>query len=317
MNKGKRLKASINKALKIWLMQHAQAFVFSLGQLYKNPLGTALTTAVIGISLALPAGFYLLLENAQKLADNWEDSADISLFLQHSYTEEQAASLAKHVRNMDGVLGVAMISRADALAEYRLLSGFDEALDLLTENPLPNVLMVKPETDLSAADSQALLVRLRQLPQVNTAQLDQQWAQRLFLIMEVAQRTVLLLSVILGFAVLLIVGNTIRLAIYHRRQEIEIHKLFGATNAFIQRPFLYYGLLHGIIGSLIACLLLQSAVMVLHAPVSRLSALYSSDFELAALGLSGVLGLMLAGALLGVSGAFFSVQRHIKTIDPV
>ncbi|MGI9229808.1 MAG: permease-like cell division protein FtsX [Gammaproteobacteria bacterium] len=313
-----RRQSGIRRGLRAWLTQHAQAFVFSLGQLYKYPLGTFLTAAVIGISLALPAGFYLLLENMRQISDGWEYSSDISLFLRHDHPDHQVGTLVDQIRAMDGVMQVTIIDRDQALAEYRALSGFDQAVDLLVDNPLPNVLLIKPQPgELGSASIQVLLEQLRQLPQVDAAQFDRQWVQRLFLIMQIIQRTIIVLSVILGIAVLLIVGNTIRLAIYNRRQEIEINKLFGATNAFIQRPFLYYGLLQGIIGGLIACVLLQIAAQGLHGPVSRLSLLYNDPFQLSTLGLFDGLAVTLSGGLLGIVGAFLSVRRHIKAFDPV
>ena len=316
--RAKRAPVGFLKSVKIRLAQHAQALVFSLGQLYTNPLGTLMTAAVIGISLALPTGFYLLLENTQRLNAGWESSSSISLFLRQDFPDAEVAALAERVRALDGVVRVTILDREQALAEYRALSGFEQAIDLLEDNPLPNVLLVKPgRAQLAPGGSRPLLETLRQLPAVDTAQFDRQWVQRLFLIMEIAQRATLALSAILGIAVLLIVGNTIRLAVYNRRQEIEINKLFGATNAFIQRPFLYYGLLQGMAGGLIACLLLEASALILRDPVSRLSLLYNRSFQLDTLGLRGLLFVTAGGGILGVCGAFLSVRRHIRGIDPV
>ena len=316
--RNKRAPTGIGKGLAIRLAQHAQAFVFSLGQLCANPLGALMTAAVIGISLALPTGFYLLLENAQRLNTGWETSSSISLFLRQDFPDSKVPALAERLRGWDGVEQVTVLSRERALEEYRVLSGFGKAIDLLEDNPLPNVLLIKPGPErLTPSGSQPLLEKLRELPAVDTAQFDRQWVQRLFLIMEITQRAILVLSLILGIAVLLIIGNTIRLAVYNRRQEIEINKLFGATNAFIQRPFLYYGMLQGMAGGLIACVLLEASVLILHDPVSRLSLLYNRSFQLDTLGLRGVLSVTAGGGLLGVCGAFLSVRRHIRAIDPV
>ena len=156
----------------------------------------------------------------------------------------------------------------------------------LEDNPLPIVLLLQPEMQgLDIADSEAMITRLRALPDVDTAQFDRQWIERLFAIIEIVRKAVMILATGLAIAVLLIVGNTIRLAIYNRRSEIEINKLFGATDAFIQRPFLYSGLFHGIGGGVLAWAMLSLSLFFMDTPVSRLADLYASQFRLQGLGL--------------------------------
>ncbi len=301
----------------MWLMQHAQACIYSIGQIFKNPVNSLLTTAVVGISLALPSGFYLLLDNCQRVAAGWDNSTQISLFLKLNINEERALSLSDEIRLFEGIASVEYISRDVALEEYRQKSGFGDAISALEENPLPSILLIHPRIrSLSSQDSEKLMQQLRALPEVDTAQFDRQWIQRLFAIIDIVQHVVIILSILLAIAVLLVVGNTIRLAIYNRRTEIEVNKLFGATEAFIQRPFLYSGLFHGIGGGLIAWCLLSLSLLLLEAPVLRLAELYSSDFSLHGLSFTGFLVLILTGASLGLVGSWVSVQRHIKAIEP-
>ncbi len=308
---------SLKRALNIWLMQHAQACIFSIGQVFKNPLTSLLTTAVVGIALALPTGFYLLLENCQRVAAGWDNSAQISLFLTLDTSEARALSLAKEIQQLDGVVSVTYISREAALEEYKQKSGFSDALSALEENPLPAVLLLQPGLrQLGKLESDKFLQQLQAMPEVDTAQFDRQWIQRLFAIISIVQRAVIILAVLLALAVLLIVGNTIRLAVYNRRTEIEVNKLFGASEAFIQRPFLYYGFFHGIGGSLFAWGLLSLSLLLLDAPVVRLARLYSSEFNLHGLSMPGIFSLFAAGAGLGLVGSWVSVRRHIKTIEP-
>jgi len=298
-------------------MQHAQACIYSIGQIFKSPVNSLLTTAVVGISLALPSGFYLLLDNCQRVAAGWDNSTQISLFLKLNIDEERALSLADEIRLFEGIASVDYISRDVALEEYRQKSGFGDAISALQENPLPSILLIHPRIrSLSSQDSEKLMQQLRALPEVDTAQFDRQWIQRLFAIIDIVQHVVIILSILLAIAVLLIVGNTIRLAIYNRRTEIEVNKLFGATEAFIQRPFLYSGLFHGIGGGLIAWCLLSLSLLMLKAPVLRLAELYSSDFSLHGLSYTGLLLLIATGASLGLVGSWVSVQRHIKAIEP-
>lgn len=309
--------ADLKHALLVWLAQHLQALIASIGQAVRYPVSSLLTTAVIGISLALPAGFYLLLENAGAVLSSWGSSAQLALFLNLDVPEERARNLAGEIRGHPQVAAATYLSRAEVLEEYRRMSGFREALEALTDNPLPAVILVQPRTEDAAGDvGERLLADLRQLAEVDAAQYDRQWVQRLYAIMDILERAVLILATLLALGVLLIVGNTIRLAIFNRRAEIEINILFGATNAFIQRPYLYSGLMHGIGGALLAWLLVNGALQLLSAPAARLAELYLSDFALSGLRAREVLCLLATGGALGVAGSWIAVQRHLRTISP-
>ena len=298
-------------------MQHAQACIYSMGQLFKHPLNTLLTTAVVGIALSLPAGFYLLLENCQRVASNWDNSSEISLFLKLDVDQERTLALIEELRQTQGVVTVDYISSDAALLEFQKQTGLSQAMNALESNPLPAIILLQPALqELSSIESDLLMQKLRTLPEVDTAQFDRQWIQRLFAIIEIVRQGVIVLSVLLALAVLLIVGNTIRLAIYNRRTEIEVNKLFGATEAFIQRPYLYSGLFHGAGGSFLAWLLLSLSLFLLDAPVARLAELYSSDFKLHSFSIIECLLLFLGGGVLGLLGSWVSVQRHIKAIEP-
>jgi len=308
---------NFQKAFRIWFMQHAQACIYSMGQLFKHPLNTLLTTAVVGIALSLPAGFYLLLENCQRVASNWDNSSEISLFLKLEVDEKRTLALMEELRQTQGVVTVDYISSDAALLEFQKQTGLSQAMNALESNPLPAIILLQPALqEFSSIESDLLMQKLRTLPEVDTAQFDRQWIQRLFAIIEIVRQGVIVLSVLFALAVLLIVGNTIRLAIYNRRTEIEVNKLFGATEAFIQRPYLYSGLFHGAGGSFLAWLLLSLSLFLLDAPVARLAGLYSSDFKLYSLSIIECLLLFLGGGVLGLLGSWVSVQRHIKAIEP-
>ena len=308
---------NLKKLFSVWLMQHAQACVFSLGQLWKNPLNALLTTAVVGIALSLPAGFYLLLENFQRVASSWDNGAEITLFMKQGVSEERILEISGNIREYPNIREVRYVSAEEALRDFQSQSGFDNTLVLLDENPIPALLLIQPAVgEMADSESSKLMTTLRELEEVDSAQFDKQWIQRLFAIIEIVRKAVLLLGVMLAMAVLLIVGNTIRLAIYNRKSEIEVNKLFGATDAFIQRPFLYSGLFHGLGGSILAWALLSFSLQLLESPVSRLAQLYSSGFVLQGLSAKGLAGLFVAGALLGLVGSWTSVKRHIRAIEP-
>jgi cell division transport system permease protein len=314
----KSFKSELKRRFDMWLLQHLQAFIFSLGQYIRYPLSNVLTTAVIGISLALPASFYLLLDNVRFVSSSWDGSLQITLFLQTDINDEQALSFANKLKESNTINETILIKREDALAEYQKLSGFADALNALDENPLPNVILVKPTIDdMNEAATESLIKELEAMPEVDNAQYDSQWIKRLVYLLDIVNRLIIILSTLLAIGVLLIVGNTIRLSIYNRRAEIEITKLFGGTDSFIQRPFLYSGLWYGAFGGIIAWVLITVSMQMLRGPVKQLANLYASDFQLIGLGFLNSLLLVAIGIILGLCGSWISVKRHLKAIDPV
>lgn len=320
MNKRHKPKSSrkgLIRSLKIWLGQHGRALVSSLGQICKNPVGNLFSIAVIGVALALPAGFYLVLDNTQRVIENWEGNIQIALYLKTEVSDSRAREMQSELVALSNIDNVRLVTRDQALQEYKSLSGFAEALDALEHNPLPSMLLVEPAMETLSSDSgQQLLDQLGSLSEVEAAQLDRQWVKRLFVILDILERVVLILTTLLSIAVMLIVGNTIRLSIINKRTEIEINKLFGATNAFIKRPFLYTGLLFGLTGGLLAWLLLGLSTMAVEAPVNQLSVLYNSDFMLEGLSLGELAILFASGGGLGFLGSWVAVSRHLREVEP-
>ena len=303
--------------LDIWLLRHLQVALASLGRLTRAPLSTLMTSAVIGIALALPTGLYLLLDNVQELSGNWEGAASISLFIKQEVAEKSVEQLAKKLRIDPAIADVRLITRKQALDEFRQLSGFSGALDALNQNPLPAVLVIEPETTHAAPEAaEVLLERLKKMHEVDFAQLDLQWVRRFHAITEIARRGIIVLASLLGLAVLLIVGNTIRLEIQNRHAEIEITKLIGGTDAFIRRPFLYNGLWYGLFGGIIAWLMVTLSIGLLDNPVTQLAGLYNSSFDLTGVNFTALLNLLSGSTLLGLFGSWIAVGRHLSEIEP-
>jgi len=308
---------SPGKVLQVWLSQHARALMVSIGQLSKNPLGNLFSVMVIGITLALPVGLHLIISNASRVLQSWEGNIQIAVYLKPGVTEERAQQLSMELDNEETIESIALITKEMALNEYKTLSGFAEALEALEENPLPNMLIIRPDLNsLSSTAGDELISRLGLLDEVESAQLDHQWVNRLLAILGIMKTGVIVLVSLFSMAVLLIVGNTIRLSIFNKRTEIEIDKLFGATNAFIQRPFLYSGLIYGTGGSLIAWCLVLSLTEIMQDPVGQLALLYGSDFTLSGLRLKEVLTLFASGGGLGLLGSWIAVGRHLKNTEP-
>jgi cell division transport system permease protein len=304
--------------LRRYLRQHARAARASLAELVRTPLATLFAMAVIGITLALPATLYLLVDNLRLVSRGLETGGQVSLYLKRGVPDESARALAERLRRLDGVARVEYIPPAQALAEFKALSGFGEALAALGENPLPGVLVVRPAHILgqNPAALEALARRLEKNAEVELVQLDLEWVRRLNAMLHLAERAVWLLGGLLALAVLLIIGNTIRLAVLNRRDEIEIVKIIGGTNAYIRRPFLYSGLLQGGLGAAVAWGLVAVFRLLLAGPAAELAGLYGSAFAPRGLTVSDGLLLIALGAGLGWLGSRLAVERHLRGLDP-
>jgi len=303
--------------LRSWLRLHAQTLLGSLGRLAAQRVASAMTMAVIGIALALPASLLLLVTNLQSLSGHWDDSIELSLYLAPGQAEARAAELAEEIRRWPEVDAVQLITAAEALARFREGSGLGDAIDALDTNPLPHMVAVRPADGHQHADAvEALAGRLRALPEADIVQADADWVRRLFAMLQIARRLAGLAAGLLAVGVLVIVGNTIRLDIQNRRDEIEVVKLIGGTDGFIRRPLLYGGFWYGLGGGLAALLIVQLGLMALTGPVERLAGLYGSGFRPAGLGSGGALALVLLGAALGWLGSWIAATRHLGRIEP-
>ena len=300
-----------------FLQRHAQVALDSLGRLYRNWVASLMTAAVIAIALAMPSGLYLLLGNLERLSGSWDGQASLSVFLQQDITDDKARTLAAQVREWAEVESVQLITPTQALQEFGQQSGFADVLGVLEENPLPHVLVILPAGDsINPLAADTLRERFSKLPETALAQLDLQWVQRLAAILDIAQRVILIISALLALAVMLVIGNTIRLEIQNRHDEILVTKLIGATNGFVRRPFLYGGIWYGALGALLAWLVVEAGFWLLSEPVSRLAGLYHSDFSLQILPVQ-LLGVLLAGGtVLGLLGSWLAVGRHLDAIEP-
>ena len=300
-----------------FLQRHAQVALDSLGRLYRNRVASLMTAAVIAIALAMPAGLYLLLDNLERLSGSWDGQASMSVFLKNTVSTSTAEALATRVREWPEVASVQLVTPEQALQEFSQRAGFADVLDTLEENPLPVVLIIMPASEYSEpAAASALRERFSRLPETALAQLDLQWVQRLAAILDIAHRITLIIGALLALAVLLVIGNTIRLEIQNRREEILVTKLIGATNGFVRRPFLYSGFWYGILGALIAWLVVVTGFWLLAEPVSRLAGLYQSNFSLETMPLQLPVLLLTGGAVLGLLGSWLAVGRHLSAIEP-
>jgi len=312
-----RITSRFRGNVQAYFARHAQTLVGSLGRIVHHPFATLMTMGVVAVALALPLFLNLLLSNVRTATGNWNDAFDLSVYMDKKAGAARTASVAKQLRKRDDVAAVRVITADQALAEFRDDSGFGRALEALSDNPLPDTLVVTPTPAASTPQGTASLKgAIAALADVQTVQLDTEWVNRLHAMLDILRRVVVLTGGLLGAGVVLIVGNTIRLDILNRRTEIEVMKLVGASDGFARRPFLYTGIWYGLGGGLMALMLVAIAGAVLARPVENLAKLYGSQFHLAGPGFTtGVLLLGLAAGLAWL-GSWLAATRHIRSIEP-
>ena len=272
---------------------------------------------VIGIALALPACLHVLVQNVRLASGGWSNALDISVYLAPGASLDEARRLAGRIEQRRDVAAVELVDADAALGEFRRSSGFGDALDALKQNPLPHALIVRPDpTFRTDAQVAALSAELGKLEGVDLVKLDTEWVSRFNAILDVVRRVVLLAAGLFALGILVIVGNTIRLDIENRREEIEVTKLVGGSDAFVRRPFLYNGVWYGLAGAVTAGLIVVAVVATLGAPVQRIAGLYGSRFELRGIDAVGWLVLLGGGALLGWLGSYIVATRELREIEP-
>ncbi len=299
-----------------WLANHQLVAIETLMALLAKPMASILTWLVIAIALTLPGALWMTLDNIEQLSGRFQESGRITVYLQPGSDALAGQALSQRIAQLPNVVTTEFINADQALADFRETSGLQAALDLLPENPLPAVILVEPPLALSGEPLDALLATLNGFSLVDVVQLDMAWIDRLMAMLALGQRISVVLGVLLSLAILLVVGNTIRLAIAARVDEIRVVKLVGGTNAYVRRPFLYTGLWFGFVGGLMSWILLTISWLLLSGPVSQLAGLYSSQFTLKPLSAMAALSLLFAAMLLGWLGAWWSVSRHLYRIEP-
>ena len=309
--------ASFSARLKMLVRLHKLEANRGLKDIFDNPFSNFMTVLVIAIALALPAGLQILLDNGKNLSQSWDGASRISLYLKVNLKDSQTQILADKIRRNLAVERVDVILPSMALKDFGERSGFADAIAELDSNPLPPTLVVQPSPEYSSpAASEKLLAEFELLADVDKAQLDLDWVRKLYALIQLAEKAAAALGAALALAVLLIVGNTIRLSVQNRREEIEVVKLVGATDAFIRRPFLYTGFWYGLFAGILCWIILEISLVWLEEPVANLASLYQSQFMVSGLNLFQSFQLLTVSCSLGLLGSWFSVGRHIRNIEP-
>lgn len=298
-----------------WFAQHAHCFVATLAKLARTPLASTLNIAVIGIALSLPVGLYLIIDNLQASSSELAPEPQISAFMALDASRAELAQIETRLKQNSRVQRYRFVPRDQALQELKQSSGLADVIDGLPQNPLPDAFIVNAK-DSTPQALDALRDEIRQWPRVAHAQLDAAWARRLDATLRFGRLAVSFLGGLLALALIAVTFNTIRLQVLTRREEVEVIKLIGATDAFIRRPFLYYGALQGCAGGAVAWLIVSGGVWLVNRNLGELSHVYASLFQLRQLTPADSMTLLLLPAALGWFGAWLSVGRHLALIEP-
>jgi cell division transport system permease protein len=311
----RRARASTRTRLGAWRDHHLYGFFSSLGRLAARPWATALTVLMLGFALALPLLFYIAFDNARALSGGLREAREVTVFLKPSIESPAANAFAAELRKREDVEGVAIKTPEEGMAEFRQLSGFGEALNILKDNPLPNVLIVTPRP-LADTDDPPLVSELRNDKRVDLVQYDATWRRRLTGILGFGERAVAVIAALLALATLLVIGNTVRTDVQARAEEIAVMQLIGAGRGFVRRPFLYTGLWYGLFGALLALVVVIGAEWAIAGPLDRLLASYDHALALRGLGVVSAAVVIGASALLGWTGAYLATARHMAAGHP-
>ncbi len=297
------------------LIEHLRVLRFTLRHMLLTPNASLLNILIIGIALSLPVGGYVLLKSVQTLGAQVAGTPQISIFLTAGTSAGDITRIGDKLRQHAGIKRVEFVPRDVALRKLQQTTGLADVIGGLSQNPLPDAYIVYPD-DSTAKTLEALRDELTSWPHFEHVQLDSAWMHKLEALLNFGRMAVAILAALLSFALIAITFNTIRLQILTRREEIEVAKLIGATDSFIRRPFLYFGLVQGLMGGLAAWLLVAGSLLLLNHQVGVLTELYASNFSLQHLSLADSLTLLIFSAYLGWLGAWFSVSQHLWQIEP-
>ena len=310
-------KINILQRIVMFFVNHVRQALGSLGELWRQPAASLMTIGVLGLSITLPSTLYILVKNTEKISAGWEQAAEISLFLKPGTSAGSAQQLLTRLQTWSEIDRVVYIPADDALAEFQQLSGLGDAVKYLESNPLPDVVLVTPnEKHVAPTSARLLLEKLQQQREGDIGKLDIEWLERLYRFLNIATELVTIIGVLLFIAVILIVGNTIRLNILNKRDEILVMKLVGATDSFIHRPFLYTGFWYGLLGGVIAWMAVILILWWMDSSIQAFAALYDKSFRITGLTGTALFTMLGLSVLLGLVGSLISVQRHVREIEP-
>lgn len=300
--------------IKNYFISHLRNCVNRFGELCRAPLHSLTIISVISVALALPTGLLILLTNVKQWSANWDHGIQMTIFLQQDITTPPS-ELTDFFAQKTIINKVRYLSKQEALHEFETITGVQDILSDLTNNPLPALFICQLQPSITPEDAKQLQQDINQLAAVDSVLLDLAWLQRISTLINVAENSLIILTTILAFAVLLIIVNTTHLTLENRREQIYIAKLIGATHDFIRREFLYLGFWYGFLGAMLAWVLMSITLRALNTPIAELAKAFDSSLTLTGLNAETSSLLIILGSVLGIGGAWVSVNRHLNTLN--
>lgn len=300
--------------MKSWLMHHWYVMQHTLRRLRTSPVSSTLNVLVIGVALSLPTGGYILLQNVQNLSDKMVGTPQISIFLNMNVSQDEIVRINKQLQQHNAISQIEFVPREQALLQLQSSTGLADVTGGLAQNPLPHAFIITPKNK-DAQAMETLKDELKSWPKFDHVQLDSAWAKKLEALLKFGRLAVLILAALLSFALIAITFNTIRLQILTQREEIEVSKLIGASNSFIRRPYLYFGIIQGLLGGAAAWIIITLSLAMLNISLSDLTQLYASTFTLNHLSAADSFTLLLFSSYLGWLGALLSVSQHLWQLE--
>ena len=301
--------------MSLWTLDHVGVFAGTVRRVFHTPISSTLNVMVIGFALSLPTGIYIVLKNLERVSGQAGSAPQLSLFMSMTASKDDINRVEKQLKQHKEIESIEFVPRQEAFNQLRLTSGLVDVMGGLKENPLPDAFIIHPKLKQPEM-LEALRDDLRGISHVDHVQFDSEWAYKLGTLIKFANLVIWLVSVMLSLALVAITFNTIRLQILTQRDEIEISKLLGATRAFIQRPFLYFGLLQGLFGGIAAWLIITGSIALLNRYLVDLTNLSASNFVIEALSAEDIITLLIFSAYLGWLGAWLSVNLHVRRNEP-
>lgn len=296
---------------------HLQAASNSLNSLCRKPLSTTLTVLVIAIALTLPALFWVISDNLERLTTNWQQGSRLTLYLKANLTTTEQSKFIDELRAVEGVAKVDLKSADESLAELQQQEGMHDIMRFLPENPLPALIEITPTASfINTSKLEQLSAQLKAYPQVEQAKVDMEWVNRLNAIFSFVRKMAHALMILLASAVVLIVGNSLRLAVHNRFEEIQVLKLIGATDFFIIRPFLYSGIWYSLAGAILAVLFVNIFMLSLTVSIKHLAIVYQMHSPIMGLSVKQAYLIVFFSTILGWIGARLAVKKQLASIEP-
>ncbi len=296
-----------------WLNHHTQAIKLVLSRMQSNKASTLLICLVVAVAMCLPGLFYLGVDNLSKLTNHMQDETEISLFLKLDTSAETISEIDDLLAKNTAIKHYRLVSKEDAWKDLQAKSGTDSAVKQLNKNPLPDAFFIQAKS-VNPEELEILKTELQNIPGVEHALLNSDWTKRLSTLLQLGKKIVFFITILLAIALLMIIGNTVRMQILTQKDEIEVSKLMGATSSFIRIPFLYAGIFYGLFGGLLAILMMTVVIGFFNYSVSQISMLYNSDFRLSLFDSQLFFGMIGLATFIGWLGSYLAVTRSIASI---